>query len=145
MKKSPLRKKGKSDVAKCKDRIQKLLRSIVIIRDGGCILRTFTEAGKCGGYRDDGELILQFDHLHSRANSASYGISDLGVCVCLRHHFYFKKQYPAMYEELVRRNIGEKRCQLLDRVRADKRPHSFSLWDWQKIELWLKKELSKYE
>jgi hypothetical protein len=44
--KSPhLRRKGQSETAKCKDRIQALLREIAIQRDGGCVLRHYPEEG----------------------------------------------------------------------------------------------------
>jgi hypothetical protein len=46
---------------------------IVILRDGGCILRDTPHASACNGYAKDGHLILQADHLITRANSATYG------------------------------------------------------------------------
>ena len=78
--KTPLAKKGKSDTTLIKDEIQHWVREIVILRDGGCIFRginayDFLDGGKigiadkvsgfpkCNGYRNDGELILQADHL----------------------------------------------------------------------------------
>ena len=56
-------------------RIQALLRAIVIITDGGCVLRFYTEAGACGGYTNAGDLILQAEHLVTRANSISSATS----------------------------------------------------------------------
>jgi hypothetical protein len=72
MKRSPLRKKSNSPVAECKDRIQALLRAIAIIRDGGCVLRSPAiqrEYGikDCSGWRKDDDVVLQYDHLNSRA------------------------------------------------------------------------------
>src|SRR3990167_7944046 len=122
-----LRKRSKSETAQAKDRIQELLRQVSILRDGGCFLRNYAEAGKCGGYRKDGELILQFDHLHSRANNISFGDPRLGLCVCLRHHIYFKRQYPAQYETLAIKFIGKRSATLLKRVREDTRSYSMGL------------------
>src|SRR5665213_940960 len=50
MKLTPLRKSSKTPVALCKIRIQPLVRETAIIRDGGCVLRHYPEAGACGGY-----------------------------------------------------------------------------------------------
>lgn len=138
----PLRARGKSESSVLKDEIQKLLREIAIKRDKSCVFRNYPETGKCGGYRKDGELILQFDHLNSRSRAVSYSDSRLGICVCKRHHLYYKRQYPAKYEEVVRKIIGKKRCELLDKVRADERPYKADL---QLEIIGLKQELRKYE
>lgn len=50
MKRTPLRQNSKSPVAQIKVRIQALIREIAILRDGGCALRFYPEAGLCGGY-----------------------------------------------------------------------------------------------
>jgi hypothetical protein len=82
---TPLAKKGKSDVALIKDDIQAYCRDIVILRDGGCIFRN--EPGHvCSGFAKDGHLILQADHLITRANSATYADTRLIVCVCKGIH-----------------------------------------------------------
>ena len=140
LKRSPLRIKGISETAILKEEIQAVLREICIIRDKGCILRNYPEAGQCGGYRGDGELILQYDHINSRSYSVSYGDSRLGVCVCKRHHIFWKRQHPAEYEKLVRKNIGEDRYKLLERVREDRGGHKI---DWKLTLLGLKQELKK--
>jgi len=126
-----------------KDRIQASLRQLVILRDGGCILRDDFRAGACGGYRNDGELILQAEHLNSRAHSISYGDSRLVVCLCLNHHFYFKKREPLVYYELIRQKIGEERWALLQRVIADRKPHPMGVYEWSKIEMALKQEIKE--
>ena len=38
------------------------------------------------GFRNDGQLILQADHVITRANSATYAETHLIVCVCKGHH-----------------------------------------------------------
>lgn len=143
MKRTALSKTGKSETAKCKVRIQALLRQIAIKRDGGCFLRLYPDSGLCGPYKADGNLILQFDHLNSRVHSVSYGDSRLGVCVCQRHHFYWKKQYSFKYETYARNFIGPNRTKLLEMVQLDKKSHPMGLWDWQKVELSLQKELEQ--
>lgn len=142
LKRTKLRVVGHSTTAEIKREIQALLRQISIYRDGGCVFRNYPESGACGCRRKDGELILQFDHLHSRTHAISFSDSRLGICVCKRHHFYFKKQYPALYEKIAREVIGKKRCKLLDAVREDRRPYKVDL----KLEkLALEQELKKYE
>ena len=66
------------------------MREIVIKRDGGCILRDIQGVSQCNGYRKDGKLILQADHLITRANSATYADTRLIVCVCKGHHGWKK-------------------------------------------------------
>jgi hypothetical protein len=70
---TPLKERSDSETAQIKERIQALLRAAVIQRDGGCIFRHYSETEACGGYRKDGELILQADHLNTRARNISYG------------------------------------------------------------------------
>ena len=151
---TPLRKSGaskrpKSDqdtVSHCKARIQALLREIVMIRDGGCVLRQFPEeAGACGGYRKDGQLILQAEHLVTRANSISYGDLRNIVCLCQRHHGFFKPQHSRLYWELIEHIVGYKTWDWIKAVEKDKRPHRTTLWDWQKIELSLRQHLTKLQ
>ena len=142
MKRTPLRRKSKSEVALCKNRIQKLLRELVIIRDSGCVLRDYPETGQCGGYTNDGELILQGEHLVTRSNSISFGDMRNIVCLCKRHHGYFKPQHSRLYWELIEKIIGKERWEWVKRVEADKKPYPMRLYDWQKIEMVLHKELN---
>lgn len=140
LKRGKLRVVGVSTMAELKKEIQATLRLISIARDGGCVLRNYQESGACGGYRKDGELVLQYDHLHSRTHAISFSDPRLGVCVCKRHHIYWKKQYPITYEAIIRKVIGRKRCKLLDDVREDRGTYKVDL----KLELLvLKKELQK--
>lgn len=143
LQRTKLAKKSKSDVALTKERIQALLRKLVIERDGGCILRHYPEAGECGGYRKDGELILQFDHLNSRVHSISYADPRLGVCLCQRHHIFWKKQEPDLFTRLVRDQIGKQRADLLDRVQEDRTTHRKYAMDWKLEEIALKKQLGE--
>ena len=63
---------GKETTKELKVEIQAKLRAFVIVRDGGCWLRNYPEAGACGGRKNNGDLILQAEHLHTRSNSANY-------------------------------------------------------------------------
>ena len=142
MKRTRLARKSKSPVAKCKDRIQALLREIAIERDGGCVLRLYPEAGQCGGYGPkSGKLILQAEHLNTRERTISYGDMRNIVCLCQRHHGYFKQQYGALYWDLIRKHIGEERWAWLQRVIADRKTYNMTLWDWEKVEIALKQDL----
>lgn len=142
MKRTRLHVKGTSTTTELKDEIQALVRKIGLLRDGGCVLRHFPEAGECGGYRKDGELILQAEHLATRANSSTFGDMRNIVILCRNHHIFFKPQFGKLYWELIRRHIGEFRWVWLKRVEEDRTPHKVDL----KLEiLALKSELRKYE
>lgn len=138
LRRTKLRIVGHSTTSELRTEIQAVLRQIGILRDGGCFLRFYPEAGACGGFTKDGTLILQFEHLHTRANAASFSDSRLGVCICLRHHIYWKPQFSDRYNELAENFIGKERSDLWKRVREDRSPHKIDL----KLELIaLKQEL----
>lgn len=125
-----LLQKGKSTTSKIKEQIQAQLRRRVIARDGGCVLRNHPEAGLCGGYKSDGELILQAEHLNGRANSVSYAELDNVICLCQYHHIFFKKQNNALYWVLVRRHLGD-RWANVEKFITDKSPHRMTAHDWR--------------
>lgn len=138
-----LKARGDTDTNDVKDSIQSLVREVALIRDGGCVFREHAdEMGACGGYRNDGELVLQFDHLNTRARNVSFSDVRLGVIACKRHHIFFKPQYGHVYERVVREVIGPERCALLDRVRADQKPYRYTLSDWKREESALRSELA---
>ena len=138
----PLNKKGKSEVSKCKVRIQSLLRQIAIKKDGGCVMRHYPEAGQCGGFKKDGDLILQAEHLNTRERNISYGDMRNIVLLCKYHHFYWKPKHSRLYWELIRKVIGEERWEWLKRVEADKKLYTFGIYEWSAIEMALKQELT---
>src|SRR3990167_2408830 len=76
---------GRETTKELKEAIQDQLRAIVIKRDGGCVMRG-RFGHTCSGFRKDGELILQADHLVSRSHSATYADERLVVCVCKGLH-----------------------------------------------------------
>jgi hypothetical protein len=141
--------KVKADTAQTvKDRIQTLLRAIALIRDGGCVLAPFQ--GKngipyCNGYRKDGEMIYQYDHLNSRAFNVSYADPRLGVIICKGHHGWktFTDNNKKLYDALVRKIIGPARSKLWDRVETDRKTYHMGVYEWQKVELGLAAELKK--
>lgn len=138
LKLSKLKAKGTSDMTVIKDEIQAVLRAYAIKRDGGCFLRKYPLAGRCGGYNKKGELILQFDHLHSRAHGISFANHRLGVCICRNHHIFWKKQYPDLYTKFSRDFIGPERSLLLDRVQAYRLPFK---QNWGEVLVQLKAEI----
>ncbi len=132
LRRTKIRVKGVSTTAENKDVVQGLLRQIVIIRDGGCFLRNYTneitpQYRECGGYRKDGELILQAEHLHTRSNASSFADSRLVVCCCQRHHIYYKAQHSDEYNSLAKKFIGKERAALWERVKNDHKPHKQDL------------------
>ena len=142
LKRTPLARKSKSEATALRDEIQAILRQLGLIRDGGCVLRHYPEAGDCGGYRKDGELILQAEHLHTRSNNATFAEMKNIVILCKRHHFFFKPQYGMLYWILIRKHIGEARWNWLESARQDKRPYKI---DFKLIKLGLEQDLRNAE
>lgn len=117
MKKTKLRKQSKSPTAQCKQRIQNLLREIVMARDGGCILRFVRP---CGG--EIGQATIQADHLLPRSNSATYADSRLVVCVCKSCHGW-KQWWKEEYDALVKTILPKDRVALWDRCEKERQAH----------------------
>jgi hypothetical protein len=141
---TPLASKGKSDITKLKEEIQALVRAIVIARDGGCIFRNYRRP-HCNGFDKNGKLVLQADHLITRANSATYADTRLIVCVCKGHHGW-KNWHKPQYDARVKRLIGEERAALWQRCEEDSwRPNRTGAYDWRLAIAALKQELRQYE
>jgi hypothetical protein len=136
-----LRRMSDSPSAVAKRNIQDLLRELAILRDGGCVLRHYPEAGACSGYRQDGELILQAEHLVTRSNSVSYGDMRNIVCLCRHHHGHWKPEHSLRYWQLIERHIGPERWAWLQRVLDDHKTYPFRVGDWKAIEIALCAEL----
>lgn len=130
-----------NESTKIKNRIQALLRQIALIRDGGCVLENVV--GHCNGLKGDGSLVLQYDHLNSRAFNVSFADIRLGVILCKGHHAWkhFSDSNKKLYDRLVREIIGSERTQLWDLVEEDRKPYHMSLWEWTKVEISLIKDL----
>ena len=138
----PLAARGKSDTALIKEEIQCELRRIVIARDGGCVLRDAYDVPSCGGYAKDGHIILQADHLITRANSATYADPRLVVTVCKAHHGWKSlgsNRNKAQYDAAVRKVLSEDRLKLWDACERDSwRPARVYSSDWAKELAYLK-------
>lgn len=143
MKRTPLKRKGSTDTSKTKDRIQALCRQIALIRDGGCIFDGNASVGWCNGFKNDGGLVYQYDHLNSRAFNVSFADVRLGVILCKGHHGWkhFSDANKKLYDRLVREIIGPKRTKLWDLVEEDRKIYPMSAWDWAKVEIALTKDL----
>ena len=130
-----------------KDRIQDLLRQIVIIRDGGCILRNVL-GHNCNGFAKDGHLILQADHLLTRANSQTYADSRLVVCVCKGAHGWKSvgsNRNKDQYDALVRTVLPPDGVALWDACEQDSwRPNGNYRSDWLLAEAVLISERDRY-
>lgn len=147
MKRSLLAHKGKSETSKTKNRIQDLIRAIAILRDGGCVLAPYQGQDSipyCNGYRKDGEFVLQFDHLNSRAFNVSYADVRLGVTLCKGHHGWkhFTERNTKQYNDLIKSEVIEQeRVKLWELVEQDRKAYPMSAWEWAKVEIALKKDL----
>lgn len=142
LKRTKLAKKSKSPRAVLKDQIQALLRDIVIKRDKGCILRGLTGIPECGGYRNDGGLILQAEHLITRGSTNYFGDTRNVVCLCKYHHIIWKPQYSKDYWEAIEKVLPPNRWQWYLRAKADNRPYPVDL---KIVKIGLESELKKYE
>lgn len=140
-----LQVKGHSDTAKVKEEIQAVLREIGLIRDGGCVFRAYP-GHICTGFAKDGHLILQYDHLVTRANSATYADPGLGVIVCKGIHGWKSvggNARKAQYDAIVRTLISPERVALWDRCEAEAwKPSRGAAYNWSVTLAALKQELS---
>lgn len=127
MKRTPLRKKGKSDRTKIMDDIQAYLRLICIKRDKKCLLSGYPEAGPCGPIKTDGKPVYQAEHMNSRSFMVSFADSRNAILLCQRHHIYWKPQNSRRYWEIIEEMIGPKRWEYFKKVEADKRPYKIDL------------------
>ena len=147
MKRSYLKKQSSSPVKKVKREIQALLREIAGIRQGWiCWVQNYP---KLMAYLGPHDMVFQYDHCNSRARNISYGDSRLGVGVCKRHHWFhdttYDKKQKAEYDKYMRKFIGAKNRALLKRVEEDRGTHNFTLWEWEKVKIQLKKELEELQ
>ena len=143
MRRTPLARKGKTETAKIKDRIQGLLRSYCLLRDGGCVLAPFQGNGDIPMCCSD---VLQCDHLNSRQFSVSYANPHLAVIVCKGHHGWkhFSDRNTRIYMELVRKIIGPRRAKMLEMVENDRLSHRMTAWDWEKEALALENMIENF-
>lgn len=144
LKRTKLRKKGKSETSKLKDEIQALLRQIVIKRDGKCILHGL----RCIHEYGVDDVVWQAEHLIERSNSATFADSRLVVLVCKNCHGWkhFRKSNHDQYDEWVKTKLPKERVELWERCRANQwRPASAGSYDWKLAKVVLEQELAKLE
>jgi hypothetical protein len=150
MKRTPLAVQGRSETSIVKREIQDVVRETVIKRDGGCIFQNlinshwaFAYFADCNGYADDGHLILQADHLITRAKAATYADPRLIVCVCKGHHGW-KKWHEREYNSIVRNLLSPERVKLWDECeQASWRPNREAAYNWPVTLAALKQELAQ--
>ena len=84
-------------------------------------------------------VVLQADHLITRANSATFAEMRLVVCVCKRCHSWKSlgdNMRKALYDQLVRSLLPPDRVALWDRAEQDMwRAVRTSATDWKLAEL----------
>lgn len=119
MKRSYLKRVGTSETAQIKREIQRILRLIVMDRDGGCVLRKLRH---CGGELDTEGVVIQADHLISRSNNATYADSRLVVCICKSCHYWKSvagNLRKAEYDSLIKTLISKERVELWEQCEKD--------------------------
>lgn len=129
-----MRKRALTESAKLKDAIQKVVRQIVIRRDGGCLLKGF-KGFACNP-------VLQADHLISRGRNIGYADTRLIICLCKAHHTAKTFDTTRDYETEIRFRIGGERAKLWDKVKADQKSHPMGAHDWAKELMALQAELT---
>ena len=120
-----MRKQAKNESAVLKREIQRLVREIVIKRDGTCILRHL---------RHCTDPVIQADHLISRANSATYADIRLIVALCRSCHGGYKKWHKEQYDALVKSILPRERVELWERMQLlSGRPTHMGISDWKAV------------
>ena len=138
LKRGKLRLVGHSSTSELKREIQAILRQIALLRDKECVLM---------GIRREHTKVMQYDHLITRANSATYADSRLGVLVCSGCHLW-KKWHKEEYDSLVRGVLlltgQKKRVKLWEECQKDSwRPTPARTSDWKLAKLALEQELKE--
>lgn len=125
--KTRIRVAGHSETADLKKEIQRLLRQIVIIRDGLC--------QRCGVTYGTPGVVFQCDHLLSRAHSATFAESRLCVLVCQPCHAWKSlgsNLRKGEYDAHMRTVLPAERVALWDACERDSwRPVRKGAYDWR--------------
>lgn len=132
-----IRVNGVSSVSVIKREIQALLRACAQKRDLGCVLAQYPETGACAGP-------LQAEHLRSRQHSNTYADMRNIVCLCQRHHIFWKPQNSRLYWNLIEKIIGPARWDWYLRAEADNKPYHMTSGDWKLTKIALEQELKTY-
>lgn len=118
LRRTKLRKVGKSATSKLKTQIQSLLRQIVVQRDGGCILQNTYMHRSWGETKE----VLQAEHLISRANNATYADERLVVCICKKCHSWkhLSKINTDTYNIIIKTLLPKEKVDLWDKSYEDR-------------------------
>lgn len=142
MKRTPLKRKSKSETATIKEDIQATLREIVILRDKGCVVGRIR---RCGNATFNPNAVYQAEHLIERNNSATYADPRLVVCVCRNCHGWkhFKKSNHDQYDAMVKSLIEPERVALWEACERDSwKPQRNFMADWKKELAYLRTKLT---
>lgn len=92
------KRKKKTPVQLCKERIQEKLRQLAIILYGDCEAKKEGH-GNCWGP-------LQADHIETRGSANTYALIANIILLCSRHHLWWKRQFPGLWSILVEKKRG---------------------------------------
>ena len=121
--KTGLRKRGKSPISKIKEKIQHELTRIARIKYINCIFKD-KGVGNCSGY-------TAADHIITRARTLTYGMIINVILACSFHHIWWKPSHPTEYTEIVKKVIGIRIYNQLQKL--GKKTTQYKLKDWEKI------------
>jgi hypothetical protein len=144
-----MRQHAKTPSAQAKVRIQALLREIGIARQKGICFFAGKEVNgrihECSGWRNDGELVLQYDHLNPREKNVSFADSRLGLVICKGIHGWksFSDANKKIYDDAARKYISPAQRKLWRRVENDHKNYPMGAWEWTKCEMALTQELKE--
>lgn len=144
MKRTKIRVVGKSTTAEIKKDIQALLREVVMLRDGRCILY----GQKCMHKIGDEGIVWQAEHLIERSNSATFADSRLVVLIAKNCHGWkhFKKSNHDMYDAMVKKVLPKERVELWEKCEANSwKPTKTTSYDWMLAKIVLERELSELQ
>lgn len=92
------KRKKKTPLQLCKERIQEKLRQLAIILYGDCEAKEEGH-GNCWGP-------LQADHIETRGSANTYALIANIILLCSRHHLWWKRQFPGLWAILVEKKRG---------------------------------------
>ena len=146
-----MRLHAKTDSAKLKVEIQALLRQIALKRqDGLCFFLGKAIGGRRHAYctsnlTKDGHIVMQYDHLLSRAKNVSFANPDLGVAICQGLHGWksVSDGNKKLYDIAAKKYVGARIRKLWKRCEDDGGTYPMGAWEWSKEIIWLKTVLKE--
>ena len=128
-------------MAQAKREIQRLVRQIVIIRDGHCVLRGVPLKNGNGCSE-----VKQAHHLITRGKNIGYADTRLIVLICSAHHSaitWATGEDKRQYDILIQKKIGADRSKLLARAEKDTKSYPMGIYEWNREIMALSDELKK--